>query len=83
MRRAAREVELTVRDHGPGLPPGSESDVFGRFWRAGEARERAGGGAGLGLAIVAGVAASHGGTATAANATGGGAVFSVRLPASG
>ena len=80
LRRDGAEVELTVRDHGPGLPAGSEEDVFGRFWRAGEARERAGGGAGLGLAIVAGVATSHGGTATAANATGGGAVFSVRLP---
>lgn len=80
LRRTGADLELTVRDHGPGLPPGSESDVFSRFWRAGEARERATGGAGLGLAIVAGVAASHGGVATAANAEDGGAVFSVRLP---
>ncbi len=80
LRREGAEVELTVRDHGPGLPAGAEEDVFGRFWRAGEARERASGGAGLGLAIVAGVASSHGGSAAAANAAGGGAVFSVRLP---
>lgn len=81
LRREGGELLLTVRDHGPGLPAGSENDVFERFWRAGEARDRPSGGAGLGLAIVAGVAASHGGTASAANAPGGGAVFSVRLPA--
>jgi two-component system OmpR family sensor kinase len=77
------EVVLSVRDHGPGLPEGGEQDVFERFWRAGEARDRASGGAGLGLAIVAGVATSHGGTADARNATGGGALFTVRLPVDG
>jgi two-component system OmpR family sensor kinase len=77
------EVVLSVRDHGPGLPEGGEQDVFERFWRAGEARDRASGGAGLGLAIVAGVAASHGGTAEARNASGGGALFTVRLPVDG
>ncbi len=79
--REGDELLLTVRDHGGGLPPGSEEDVFERFWRAGEARDRPSGGAGLGLAIVAGVAASHGATASAANAPGGGALFSVRFPA--
>ncbi|MCB8971385.1 MAG: HAMP domain-containing histidine kinase [Solirubrobacterales bacterium] len=79
--REGAELLLTVRDHGEGLPPGSEEDVFERFWRAGEARDRPSGGAGLGLAIVAGVAASHGATASAANAPGGGALFSVRFPA--
>ena len=83
LRGADDVLELSVRDHGSGLPPGSESDVFERFWRAGEARDRPSGGAGLGLAIVAGVAASHGGTATAANAPDGGAVFTVRLPKGG
>jgi two-component system OmpR family sensor kinase len=39
------------------------------------------GGAGLGLAIVAGIVDAHGGTVAAANAPGGGAVFAVRLPA--
>ena len=80
LERDADELLLGVRDHGSGLPAGAEEDVFERFWRTGEARDRAAGGAGLGLAIVAGVATSHGGTAAAANAAGGGAVFSVRLP---
>jgi two-component system, OmpR family, sensor kinase len=76
----ADHVELTVRDHGPGLPAGAEDSVFERFWRTGEARTRASGGAGLGLAIVAGVAEAHGGGVTASNASGGGAVFVVTLP---
>ena len=74
------EVSIEVRDHGPGLPEGTEEKVFERFWRAGEARDRASGGAGLGLAIVAGVAAAHGGRATAVNADDGGACFRVILP---
>ena len=52
--------------------------VFDRFWQADQAR--VGTGAGLGLAIVAGIAAEHGGTATAANTPGGGALFTLRLP---
>lgn len=44
---------VEVRDHGPGVPPGDEERVFGRFAKAQEARSRgAGGGAGLGLAIA-------------------------------
>ena len=46
---------LEVRDHGPGLPTDDADELFERFWRA-EGGPRAGpsGGAGLGLAIVAG-----------------------------
>ena len=77
----ADRVTLSVRDHGPGLPDGSEAAVFERFWRTGEARDRESGGAGLGLAIVAGVAEAHGGSVSASNAPGGGALFEVTLPA--
>ncbi|HWK29765.1 MAG TPA: HAMP domain-containing sensor histidine kinase [Solirubrobacter sp.] len=71
---------LRVRDHGPGLPPGDPEELFERFWRAEGGRERGKGGAGLGLAIVAGIVDAHGGTVTAADAPGGGAVFDVRFP---
>jgi two-component system OmpR family sensor kinase len=81
VRRNGREVELEVRDHGPGLPTDSPGDLFERFWRSRAERPRAqGGGAGLGLAIVAGIVAAHHGRVTAANAPGGGATFVVRLP---
>jgi two-component system OmpR family sensor kinase len=73
-------VRLEVRDHGPGLPTGDPGELFERFWRAEGGRERGRAGAGLGLAIVAAIVDAHGGRVTAANASDGGAVFSVVLP---
>ena len=69
--------ELTVRDHGPGIAPSDCALVFERFYRAAEARGRPG--SGLGLAIVRQVAESHGGTVTAEEAPGGGALLRLRL----
>jgi two-component system OmpR family sensor kinase len=73
-------AEVAVRDHGPGLDQEGLAHVFDRFWQAD--RARVGTGFGLGLAIVASIAQEHGGTAAAANAPGGGAVFTLRLPLS-
>jgi two-component system OmpR family sensor kinase len=69
---------IEVRDHGPGLDSEALSHVFDRFWQKDPAR--VGAGAGLGLAIVAAVAEEHNGSVSAANASGGGAVFTIRLP---
>ena len=82
--REAGTVRLAVRDHGNGLPldPGEdEQALFERFWRADPARGRGPAGAGLGLAIVHAIVTAHGGTVRAENAPGGGALFSVELPA--
>jgi len=81
--REGDEARIEVRDHGPGLPAGEQpAALFERFWRAERARgrERGKAGAGLGLAIVAGVVERHGGRVAAADALGGGAVFTVWLP---
>ena len=64
-------IELHVTDAGPGLAPEFLDHAFERFTRGNGARSR--GGAGLGLAIVAAIAASHGGSARVANLEGGGA----------
>lgn len=72
---------LSVEDTGPGIDPEFLPHVFDRFWRRDHSRTRATGGAGLGLAIVAALAAAHGGTVTAANLPAGGAVFTLTLPA--
>ena len=80
-RRAGGSAVLTVRDHGQGLDEESLRHVFDRFWQGDKAR--VGTGSGLGLSIVAAIAAEHGGTATAANAPGGGAVFTISLPLAG
>ncbi len=76
----AGSAVITVRDHGAGLDGDSLQHVFDRFWQGDKAR--VGTGAGLGLSIVAAVAAEHGGRAAAANAPGGGAVFTLALPLS-
>ncbi len=71
-------AEVRVADHGPGLSEEGLAHAFDRFWRADTARN--GTGSGLGLAIVAAVAAEHGGQVTVTNASGGGAIFDLRLP---
>ena len=68
-----------VRDRGPGIDEEDLPLVFERFYRSPTARGTAG--SGLGLAIVRHVLEAHGGSAEAANAPGGGAVFTLRLPA--
>ncbi|HEY1273367.1 MAG TPA: HAMP domain-containing sensor histidine kinase [Thermoleophilaceae bacterium] len=73
-------VRVEVRDHGRGIPGTDPNTLFERFWRAEGGRERGKSGAGLGLAIVAGIVAAHGGRVSAANAPDGGAAFVVELP---
>jgi len=73
------DATLTVRDHGPGLPTDDPSELSYRFWRADPGRVRGRAGAGLGLAIVAGVVSAHGGRAAATDALGGGARFEIVL----
>jgi two-component system sensor histidine kinase CreC len=78
-RESGRQVALTVRDHGPGLPPFAQRRVFEKFFST--ARPDTGKkGTGLGLAFVKEVAALHGGTARLANHPDGGAVATLTLP---
>ncbi|MGW7461986.1 HAMP domain-containing sensor histidine kinase [Streptomyces sp. NPDC054797] len=65
-----RAGELTVRDHGPGIPPEDLPHVFERFWRSPSARALPG--SGLGLSIVARTAARAGGSAELRAAADGG-----------
>ncbi|MFI9204988.1 sensor histidine kinase [Streptomyces sp. NPDC053048] len=70
--------ELTVRDHGPGIPADELPHVFDRFWRSPSARSQPG--SGLGLSIVAHTVRQAGGEVSLAPAGGGGTIASVRLP---
>jgi two-component system sensor histidine kinase CpxA len=74
-------VEVTVRDHGPGVPDKDLKLIFEPFYRVDAARDRAGGGEGLGLAIAARAVDLHHGTIQARNSSAGGLVVSVTLPA--
>lgn len=77
-RHAEQKLRLTVRDHGPGLPPGEESRVFGKFYRAAGAPA---GGTGLGLSISRGFIHALGGDIAGWNHPDGGAVFEILLKA--
>ena len=69
--------ELRVRDHGPGISPNDRVHVFDRFYRSDAARALPG--SGLGLAIVREVSEAHGGSVSAEEAPGGGALLRLRL----
>ena len=81
--RAGDDVVLEVRDDGDGMAPGVAARVFERFYRADASRTRASAttGSGLGLSIVAGIVAAHGGTVDVDTAVGAGTCLTVRLPA--
>jgi two-component system sensor histidine kinase KdpD len=68
---------LSVADSGPGIPADVLPRIFDRFYRAPSAPA---GGSGLGLAIAKGFVEAQGGTISAHNRAGGGAVFTVTMP---
>lgn len=74
-----KTVEITVRDHGPGVPETSLDEIFRPFYRVDDARDREAGGVGLGLAIAQRAIQLHGGAVSAANAPDGGLVVTIRL----
>jgi len=67
-------VRVAIADRGPGLAPDAVARVFEPYFTT---KTR---GTGLGLAIVRQTVLDHGGTITAANAPGGGAVFTLTFP---
>ena len=79
-RRGSRH-ELRVLDRGPGIPPEDLARIFERFYRVDKARSRDSGGTGLGLSIVKHLAERLGGQVRAENRPGGGAQFTLSIPA--
>ena len=73
-------AHVTVIDHGRGLRAEERDRVFEPFYRADPSRSRDSGGAGLGLSIVAAVAAAHLGSVKVTETPGGGATFDLELP---
>ena len=74
---AVAEGEVTVRDHGPGVPAADKPFIFDRFYRSEASRGHPG--SGLGLAIVRQIAETHGGRVEVEEADGGGARFRLSL----
>jgi two-component system NtrC family sensor kinase len=76
-RVAENRVLLEVNDDGPGIPSEIQARIFDPFFTT----KPAGVGTGLGLAIVLGIVQEHGGHVRVTSSAGGGATFSVELPA--
>lgn len=74
----AEGFELLIEDNGPGFPEDTLDKVFEKFYRL---PGSAAGGTGLGLSIAKGFAQAHHGRISLKNKEGGGAIFTVRIPA--
>jgi two-component system sensor histidine kinase KdpD len=71
------QLVLSVADRGPGIPSESLPRLFDKFYRVPQSRT---GGTGLGLSLVKGFVEAQGGRVAAQNRTGGGTIFTIRLP---
>jgi two-component system sensor histidine kinase KdpD len=74
------QAEIHITDHGPGVPVGSETKIFDKFFRGSSAAPDGRRGVGLGLAICQGIVEAHGGKITVRNRSTGGAEFIITLP---
>lgn len=77
---AGEQWRFSVSDNGPGVAAEDLPHLFAPFYRGEASRNRATGGAGLGLAIAQRIMRAHGGTLTAANCPQGGAIFTGSAP---
>ncbi|MEP6599651.1 MAG: HAMP domain-containing sensor histidine kinase [Actinomycetota bacterium] len=78
VRREHGDAVVEISDDGPGIPPEMLDSIFERFTHGADHGSSTSG-FGLGLSIVRPIVEMHGGTATARNREGGGAVFELRL----
>jgi two-component system, OmpR family, sensor histidine kinase KdpD len=76
---AGQELQIRVRDRGPGIATADLDRLFERFYRGAEGRQHPFG-SGMGLAITRGLLAAQGGRAWAENHPQGGAVFVIAVP---
>ncbi len=77
---AGGDIEIRIRDHGPGIPDDELESIFDAFVQSSRTRDGSGG-TGLGLTICRRILAAHGGSVQAGHAPGGGALLRLRLPA--
>ncbi|MBI3977316.1 MAG: HAMP domain-containing histidine kinase [Chloroflexi bacterium] len=77
-----REVWIEVADHGPGIPPEEQRQVWERFYRGSQVAGQSGvRGLGLGLPLVKLLVEAQGGRVALTSAPGQGSTFRVVLPA--
>lgn len=74
------KVRITIEDSAPGVPSEHLPHLFEPLYRLDEARNRATGGSGLGLAVSRAIVRAHGGTITAQSSAKGGLLVDIKLP---
>lgn len=79
-RQLEGQVEITIDDDGPGIPPEKRADVFKPFFRLEASRNRMTGGVGLGLTIARDIVLGHGGELLLGAAPQGGLRATIRVP---
>ena len=77
----AEGLNITVKDHGPGIPPQDLAHVFEKFYRGTSQQGKKRGGTGMGLAIAKGIVEAHGGRIWVKPLVGGGVIFGFSIPA--
>ena len=77
--RQARDIVVSVADHGPGIDSFEQPLIFEKFYR-GRNQQYAAHGTGMGLAIAKVIVEAHGGTIGVVSQLGSGSVFSFSLP---
>ena len=80
VKRQGKEVKITVKDTGIGIPKEAQERVFERFYRVDKSRSKETGGTGLGLAIVKHAVVQMGGRIQLSSELGVGTEISVYLP---
>lgn len=79
MKRADEQVQISIKDSGPGVPAEHAEHIFKRFYRVPEVKDKTRG-SGLGLFICEQIVHAHGGEITLNSANGKGAEFVISLP---
>ena len=81
VKKESEEIaEVSITDHGPGVPDDEQTRIFDRFYRIDQGRSRERGGTGLGLSIAKWAVEVHNGTIGVRQSGQGGSCFYVRLP---
>jgi signal transduction histidine kinase len=80
VRHTGTHIEITIRDHGPGVPQAAFANLFDPYVRLDHGRRQNSSGMGLGLGIARGIVKAHGGELLLANDPAGGFRATVSLP---
>ena len=80
LKLTKNQIQVDIKDNGPGIPPEDLKRIFERFYRVEKSRSKGKGGTGLGLAIVKHILEGHKSKISVSPVLGKGSIFSFDLP---